>query len=376
MRRTSTGHWLAVLLTGLLALSLIIGGCAKPAPPSPTPPAPTPSAPSLSPSPTPSPKPELPEVITITTLGVGSPRYTYCVGLRAAVEKYTSMNLRIESYDSDKARNAPLKSQESEFVINTGVNIWQVTQGLGDFAEWGPTPMRRVWNGKPFNAAMFARGDSGFKTLADLRGKRIPTSPASIPWSKNTEAAIAFGGLTLDDVKVVTVSSVVAGLSGVLEGTVDAVLGTAWGANEQELAASRHGIMWFDMPKDDTEGWERLRNVTPWAGAFTESFVGLKPGETITGAGYELGVWAMPWVADDVVYAFCQAVKNGYDLYAPMNPDMADWTWERAYTIEGFTDAPYHSGTVKFLKDMGVWTAEHEAFQQQALNLEKELAGK
>ncbi len=285
------------------------------------------------------------------------------------------MLLRVEPLSSEKAKMTPLRTGESEFNMVTGVVAYWIAYGLTDFSDWGPTPLRRVWSGKPFLGAMYARGDAGFNTVADLMGKRIPQSPASEAWSLNNTAILAFGGLTLDDVKIVTVTSIAAGLGGPLEGTVDATQGTLWSTFAQELAASRHGIKWFSMPAEDKEGWERLREVTPWAGPVTDTAAGLKEGETIVGAGYEQGVWALPTVSDDVVYAFCKALKDGYDVMAKMNPDLEAWTFDRAASLEGLAPIPYHEGTVEFMKDMGAWTPQHEQFQQEQLELEKQRLG-
>ena len=100
-------------------------------------------------------------------------------------------------------------------------------------------------------------------------------------------------------------------------------------------------------------------------------------GELLQAGGYAEAIWSTPKVSDDVVYAFCKAMKEGYDTYSGAEAALKKWNWERAHTLEGLIGIiPYHSGAVKFFKDMGVWSAEHEKFQKEALRLEKERTGK
>ncbi len=360
---------LICLLVALLAITAVVSSCAKPAPPPPAP-APTPT-----PAPTP-PPPKLPEIVTMTALPARIGMGARGVALAATVDKFSPMKVRIEPRDTDVAIIAPLHFGDAEFGHVTGVTMYRAV--TGEFKEIGPVQARRVWNGYPFIFAMVTRGDSGIKRISELKGKRVPQSPASVAWSRNQEAALAFGGLTLDDVKVVDVPSIPVGYKGLIEGTIDGVGGAPYGKSFVELAASRHGIFWFDLPPEDADGWKRLRAVQPAGNPIVvEGAPGLKEGEIINAFGYEEGIWSTPKVSDEVVYAFAKALKEGYDMYSVMEKGLKSWTWERAYTLEGLlTIVPYHSGTVKFFKDLGVWTPEHEKFQQEALRLERERLGK
>ncbi|MFC1972004.1 TAXI family TRAP transporter solute-binding subunit [Chloroflexota bacterium] len=374
MKRT-TLIIITLLIVSLLALGF---GCAKPAPaPAPAPkPAPAPApkpapAPAPKPAPAPAPKPApapapkpLPKILTITTPALGSADYLKATGARVAVESRSDVMLRIEGLPSAKAQLEPLRSGESEFTIQSGATAYRIANGLEDFEDWGPTPLRRAWGGKPNTYAMVTRGNSGFKTIADLKGKRLPQTPASWGWSNNVTAALAFGGLTLDDVQIVNVSSIPAGLSGPLEGTVDATLATLWSGAVQELAASRHGIHWFNMPKEDKAGWDRVLKVVPWAGPFTEPGAG---DVDVAGFAYEQSIWVYESVPDEVVYTLVKSMKEGFEDMQKIAPDLKGWTIEQCASLDGKATMPFHSGTIKYLKEIGAWTSEHEAFQQKAL---------
>jgi uncharacterized protein len=318
------------------------------------------------------PAPKLPKVISITTLPEGSAKYNQTAAVRAAVEQFGPMKLRLESSATDLTRVGPLAMGQAELAAITGGLATGAAKGESIFNKLGPVPIRRVWNGFPFVGAMYSRGNAGFKTLADLRGKRLPQSPGAYEWSLNNAGILAFGGLTLDDVKIVTVSGIQAALKGPLEGTLDATQGSLFSSAVVELAASAHGVHWFDMPASDTEGWKRQKKVAPWAMPVKTGAAGLKEGQTITGAGYEDGIYSTSAVSEEIIYTFCAAMFKGIDVYRKMDKGLLQWTWERAYSIEVMPYVPYHPGAVKFFKEKGVWSSAHEAIQQEGLKAEKE----
>ena len=60
---------------------------------------------------------ELPKLITFTSYKVGALGYTISSGFREAIERKTTMKVRVEPYDTDVARVLPLKAGESELSI-------------------------------------------------------------------------------------------------------------------------------------------------------------------------------------------------------------------------------------------------------------------
>lgn len=318
------------------------------------------------------PVPKLPRVISMTTLPQGSEKYNQAAAFRVAVERFSPMKMRVVSETTDLMRVAPLAMGQAELAALTGGLATGAAKGVSIFSKLGPVPIRRVWNGYPFVGAMYSRGDAGFKTIADLRGKRLPQSAGAYEWSLNNAGILAYGGLTLQDVKIVPVSGIRAALKGPLEGTLDATQGSLYSSAVIELAASPHGVHWFDMPASNVEGWKREEKVAPWARPIKSGAAGLKEGQTITGAGYEDGIYSTSAVSENTIYAFCVAMYKGISVYGRMDKQLLKWTWKQACSPKVMPYIPYHQGTVKFLKEMGVWSPALEAIQQEALKAEKE----
>ena len=120
------------------------------------------------------------------------------------------IKVKVVPAGTDKAKILPIKKGMMQLSLFTGAGQYYALMGLGVFgsSDWGPQPLRLVFACPQGSiAGMMVRGDSGIKTLSDLKGKRVVLIPASPACKSLHEGYLAFGGLSWDDVKVVNVSS-------------------------------------------------------------------------------------------------------------------------------------------------------------------------
>ena len=108
----------------------------------------------------------------------------------------------------------------------------------------------------------------------------------------------------------------------------------------------------------------------------TSGFAKVPEGEIIEGYGGARAWVSTPKHHEDIIYEFCRALKEAYPIYTQAIPGTAANTFEQAYSLSGLINlVPFHDGSVKFFKDQGVWTAEHEKFQQEALKNQAAILG-
>jgi len=69
-------------------------------------------------------------------------------------------------------------------------------------------------------------------------------------------------------------------------------------------------------------------------------------------------------VDPELAYLMTKGIWEGYDIYKDMHPYCKYATQEEMLNYKASFD-PYHEGTIKFLKEIGVWTPEHERYQQE-----------
>ena len=313
---------------------------------------------------------ELPKLLSCTTYSVGSTGYAISMGLMEAIQKNEGIKVKVVPAGTDKAKVLPLKEGMMQLSLFTGAGQYFPIMGLGVFADkdWGPQPLRSVF-ACPVGAiaGMMVRGDSGIKTLADLKGKRVILIPASPACKALHEGYLAFAGLTLDDVRVVKVSSWGAAWKSVIDGSADSAYCLVGSSKAFELAACPHGIHWLPAPAEDKEGWARLNEFCPFLHPYKATKgAGVSEEKPASIASYYYGLVCYPDLDDELVYRLTRGIWNGYDIYSPKHPSLKAWTQEGALKTDHFL-APYHPGAIKFFKEVGVWTAKHEAYQQKLL---------
>ncbi|MDF1857052.1 TAXI family TRAP transporter solute-binding subunit [Pseudooceanicola sp.] len=308
----------------------------------------------------------LPKTLTWSTYDVGSSGYVEASAIADAMIKGYGVRIRLTPSSSGIGRLLPLKTGRVQFAF-LGNEANFASEALYEFSnrEWGPQDVR-VLLGRPAEAGVVAASDAGIKTVADLRGKRVSFVEANPSANIKTEAVLAFGGMTWADVDRIDMPSYGSALKGLSDGTVQAAVAIPTAAALRELESGR-GATWMELPADDTEGWARLHEVA--------SFV--KPREATIGAGIstdapaQLMGYRYPMITvyadadEELVYNMTKAVVESFPVYKGMSPIMASWS--AAESGKSPSDAPFHPGAVKYLKEINVWTDEDEAWNQKRL---------
>ena len=242
-----------------------------------------------------------------------------------------------------------------------------VPKGFGGKSPYPKTPTVRILNAGPaFKMSMLVRKDSGMKYVHELKGKRIAWEWTAFPPNiAITLAVLLNGGLTIDDVKTVPVTEVVAAVKAVQEGRIDATvcaLGMGAVAEADALVGVRylHGSM---DPKMIKEGQRAMPGC----------YESIQPAGP-PGIPEDTPVWSAPLanvattrMPDHVAYKIVETWWNHYKDYQPIHPVLRFWTPQTF--INPYFTMPYHTGAIQFYKDKGVWTSELEEKQNQLLKM-------
>lgn len=317
----------------------------------------------------------LPDTMIWTAYDVGSTGYNEASAIADALMKAYGTRIRLLPSGTSVGRITPLEAERAQYGWLATETFFAV-EGLYDFAakDQGPQDVR-VLLGRPASFGIVVTGESGIKKMEDLKGKRLAWVPANTSVNVKVLAMLAFAGMTLDDVELVTLPSYGASLRALVDGTADAAGTSPTAATLRELEASPRGIGWVPVPAGNKEGWERLTGVAPF----------FSPHEETIGAGMskdnpvELMAYKYPMIVtyastdEDQVYALTKAVDETFDLYKESSPVMALWAIEKSGKPPA--DAPFHEGAVRYLKEKGLWTDESEAWQKQRLDHVSKVKG-
>ena len=308
---------------------------------------------------------ELPGTMVWTSYDVGSAGYAEASAIADAFGKEFGTRVRIQPSGSGIGRLQPLLQGRADYAF-LATEAFFLAEGAYDFAipDWGPVQLRAV-AGRPAGITLIAAGDAGIETVEDARGKRIAFVAGNPSVNVKCEAILAFGGLTLDDVEVITFPTYSAAMSSMTENEADATCTTPTTSQLYELAESPRGIAYAPLEPDNQAGWEGLLKVLPIMSPSDEDVAaGLAEGEVAKMAAYRYPV--ITTTADksaDEVYAFIKALDETYDMYKDGTATMTRWALDQSG--KPAIDVPFHEGAVRYLREIGVWTDEDDAWNER-----------
>ncbi|MGH8276771.1 MAG: TAXI family TRAP transporter solute-binding subunit, partial [Steroidobacteraceae bacterium] len=249
----------------------------------------------------------------IYSLGTGKQGFfTYSAG--AAIAKVASdggVKLRVKPFGGSSAYVPGVSAGEQQFGLANELEAHYAVTGQVIYKDKPQPELRVVAVLTPLYSEFFVAKDSPFKSIADLKGKRIPTGYTSQRvldvLSKGT---LANGGLSYADVQEVPVPNVVGGADEFEQGKADVFMFALGSGKVAEVNAK---VPVRVLPIDHSkEAMDRLRKFIPVAYATQ-----VKPGNGHVGVDEPTWVYAYDYlvltndkVPDDVVYKLTKLMHD------------------------------------------------------------------
>lgn len=318
---------------------------------------------------------ELPDQMTWTSYNSQSIVYSESIAIGKVLEKHYGMKLQVIPVRNGFSRLLPLLSGKAQLMTSGGDGYF-AQEGAFIFAKkgYGPVKLRiALYNTtNPGNGAAVA-ADAGIKTWADAKGKRVAIVQGSAAPAKVVEAALAFAGLTWDDVVRVPVSSWSAGQEAVATGQADIAAANTTSVSVEQLANSPRGIYWPQTPHDDAEGWARLNDVAPYIQkAVMCKGIGIPKDKCIEVNGYGYpGYFVLPELDQKTVYSLVKSMDVHFDELVNAFPRTAGYKLEDQILEQAW---PWHDGSIEYFKEKGLWTDKAQAHQEMLLKRQDVLA--
>ena len=319
--------------------------------------------------------PEFPRTMSWSAYNLGTTGYNQAVGIGKALKDNYNVNLRVLPGKNDVSRLLPLQRGRVQFSAN-GVATYFGQEGVFQFAgkTWGPMPLRLVIASHgDSNQALGVANDLGMKSYADLRGKRVPYVRGAPALNVTTEAFLACGGLTWNDVERVDFPGYNAMWTGIVNGQVDAAYATTVSGPTRKLEASPRGIFWPPAPHDDAGCWQRMDAVVP----FMQKHVATRGAAISEDNPHEGATYPYPMLItlasqdEQLVHDLAKAIHIHYEEYKNADPGSIGWAMDR----QNFQwVVPFHEGAVRYFKSVDVWSDADDAHNSRLIQRQSVLA--
>ena len=208
---------------------------------------------------------KLPSQMIWSAYDLGSSGYAEASGIANALQKKYPTRIRIVPSGTSIGRLLPMTTGKVRYGFLAN-EVYFATEATFDFApqSWGPQDLRIVL-GRPASVGLAVAKDTGVKTIADLKGKRIGFVKGNPSVNVKNDAYLAFGGLTRKDIKEVWFGSYNAMKDAVIADQLDAFGTVTTSANVRQIEASPRGLIWPPFPADNKKGWEAMNKVISFA---------------------------------------------------------------------------------------------------------------
>jgi len=291
------------------------------------------------------------QTVGFATLQPGTLLNAQASVIAKVVQDHTKLQVRVIGHGGDTGIIDAVNSKQADFLL---LDVGEPAEAMKGENVWKGNPkpnIRLAMSLYGFQMAFWVRKDSPIQTIADLRGKNIPTE-----WVQQTSvithlnALLAAGGVTLNDVKRVPTVNVIRASEDFKSGKIDVFFFAVGAPKVQEISAAVGGLRVLSMEiLPDSE--QRMKNIRP-----EYYFSTVNPAPHIAGIDKPTKVQTIDFVIgvgshvkDDVVRDFIKAVQEnkkslveGHPNFNAFDPGQAGKRQPRL---------PFHPAAEKYWKE-------------------------
>jgi len=283
----------------------------------------------------------------------GSIGYNMSSAIARTIAEAEGIQSRVQPYSGSSAVLPLVNSGELDLAVCNVLEIQEAANGEGPYAGRKQANLRVLGVIFPLYSSVFVRKDSPIRTLAELKGKRLPYGfSAQVTLERIVDAIIATGGLTRKDVVPVLVPNVIRGVDDFAEGKADGGFFALGAAKVSEIDKSVGGIRYLPV-SDDPAAVAAMQKIMAYAYVTTvnpsPAFAGLA-GPTKLMA-YDYLVVAGSHVKDEVAYRIAKAM---YENKPKLVESLRAFNGFNPDNMHKTMPASFHPGSEKYYQEKGI----------------------
>src|SRR6266568_4142976 len=269
----------------------------------------------------------------------GSIGYNMSSAIARVMSESANVQSRVQPYSGSSAVLPLVNTGELDLAVCNVLEIEEASKGEGPYQGRRQANLRVLAVIFPLYSSIFVRKDSPIKSLAELKGKRLPYGySAQVTLERIVDAIIATGGLARKDIVQVLVPNVVRGADDFIEGKLDGGFFALGAAKVSEVDKTVGGIRYLPLP-DDPKSVAAMKKIMPYA------YVTLvQPSPAFVGLDGPTRLMAYDYLVAKAMYENKLKLAESLRAFNGFDPDNMHKTMP----------AGFHPGAVKFYKEKGI----------------------
>ena len=309
----------------------------------------------------------LPKTLSIATHPKGSLMNFIGGGFAKVITAHTPIKASDRPFTGYMAWVPLMDNGELDMGIVTSPESDTAYMGLGPYKQ-ALKNLRVMSVGASVLLSYVVRADSGIKTMAELKGKRVAIDRASYVTKVENETCVQAAGLDLKkDITPVPVAGVAELMYCIMDGRADAGWASVGSSQVKEVAGRVGGLRWLSVcssPDDAAAKFIREKKTG-------SRVVHIKAGQDpdVKNDAWVIGIViylaANKNLSDDAVYEVTKAAWQNQKELESIHPIFKEWTHNNIVSQD--VAIPYHPGAIRFYKEAGAWTDAMDGLQKQLL---------
>ena len=284
------------------------------------------------------------QTLGIATMQPGTLAHTVASSIAKVLTEKAGMNVLVQPTSGESMALAVVGKGDSALGLANAIEVGMAVPANPNLRMLGAV--------NPVRAGIFVRKTSPLKTIADLKGRRLPMGYAAMRALEGmSRAMLATGGLSEKDIQAVMAPNVIRAADDFVAGTADAFLFAFGAPKVREVDATVGGIRALEIP--DSPGIAAARKHSPY-GYLSDA----APGPVFVGVAQPMKVYTFDQmlythasVSDEVVYRVIDTMANNKADLVAVAPALREFSLEAMYKTYDF---PYHPGALKYFRDKNI----------------------
>jgi TRAP transporter TAXI family solute receptor len=297
------------------------------------------------------------QTVTIGTAQVGSLSNSVGNALGKVATEEGGLRMRVVPFGGGQQFLPLIGKTEVDIAVAGASDALFAYRGVADF-NGNPSPsLRALGVVFPFNIGWFVKKDSPYKSLTDLKGKKVPVGfTANTAQQRSFLATLAADGLKPSDFDGVPVAHVVRAADDFMQGKTEATTFAIGAGKVSEVDTKVGGIRWLNT-NGTLEGVKRLREVMPTAYVSMlrpgPGFVGILEPTSLLFEDYVVVTGSH--LSDDAAYAIAKVL---YEQQAKLGAIVKAYERYDRQELARDRQIPFHPGAIKFYREQGIWKGQ------------------
>jgi TRAP transporter TAXI family solute receptor len=297
------------------------------------------------------------QTIGIGTSPVGTLNHSLGNALGKVMTDQGGLRARVVPFGGGQQFLPLIHKKELEMAIPSACDVLFAHQGKEDFAG-SPSPgLRVIGTVFPYYIGWFVKKDATYKSMSDLKGKKLPVGFTANSAQRRVHLAGLSGeGLKESDFEGVPVPHVVRGADDFMQGKVEATTFAVGAGKVAEADIKVGGIRWLNMT-NTPQALAGVQRVMP-----TTYISVLNPAPELVGILAPTAVLfedylvvAGAQMADDDAYKVAKVLYDEQDKLAAIAKPFARYDKRKLTRSHG---VPFHPGAIKFYREKGIWAGQ------------------